>query len=106
MPSVDLSYQVQARRRFRVAQRAPRAQQCQGSSQESLLLAVRPGAPSSFLLLLVRHLLLLAMHLLLVAMPFATSINALVPRSVLSAKCFPGGAEQKYLTLSLARLLN
>ena len=73
MPSVDLSYQVQARRRFRVAQRAPRAQQCQGSSQESLLLAVRPGAPSSFLLLLVRHLLLLAMHLLLVAMPFVTN---------------------------------
>ena len=32
-----------------------------------LLLVVRPGAPSSFLLLLVRHLLLEAMHLLLVA---------------------------------------
>ena len=32
-----------------------------------LFLVVRPGAPSSFLLLLVRHLLLLAMHLLLVA---------------------------------------
>ena len=33
----------------------------------SLLLVVRPGAPSSFLLLLVRHLLLEAMHLFLVA---------------------------------------
>ena len=31
------------------------------------LLVVRPGAPSSFLLLLVRHLLLEAMHLFLVA---------------------------------------
>ena len=36
----------------------------------SLLLVVRPGAPSSFLLLLVRHLLLEAMHLLLVASLF------------------------------------
>ena len=34
-----------------------------------LLLVVRPGAPSSFLLLLVRHLFLVAMHLFLVAMP-------------------------------------
>ena len=33
----------------------------------SLLLVVWPGAPSSFLLLLVRHLLLEAMHLFLVA---------------------------------------
>ena len=33
----------------------------------SLLLVAMPGAPSSFLLLLVRHLLLLAWHLLLVA---------------------------------------
>ena len=32
-----------------------------------LLLLVRPGAPSSFLLLVVRHLLLLAWHLFLVA---------------------------------------
>ena len=32
-----------------------------------LFLVVRPGAPSSFLLLVVRHLLLEAMHLLLVA---------------------------------------
>ena len=46
-----------------------------------LFLVVRPGAPSSFLLLLVRHLLLEAMHLLLVAslflvaMPFAPSQN-------------------------------
>ena len=32
-----------------------------------LLLVVRPGAPSSFLLLVVRHLLLEAMHLFLVA---------------------------------------
>ena len=32
-----------------------------------VLLVVRPGAPSSFMLLLVRHLLLEAMHLLLVA---------------------------------------
>ena len=31
------------------------------------MLLVRPGAPSSFLLLLVRHLLLLAWHLFLVA---------------------------------------
>ena len=31
-----------------------------------LLLVVRPGAPSSFLLLLVRHLLLEAMHLLVI----------------------------------------
>ena len=35
----------------------------------SLLLVVMPGAPSSFLLLLVRH-------LLLVAMPFVTSVLA------------------------------
>ena len=34
----------------------------------SLLLLAMPGAPSSFLLLLVRHLLLVAMHLLLVLM--------------------------------------
>ena len=34
----------------------------------SLLLVVRPGAPSSFLLLVVRHLLLVVRHLLLVAM--------------------------------------
>ena len=33
----------------------------------SFLLLVRPGAPSSFLLLLVRHLLLEAVHLFLVA---------------------------------------
>ena len=45
----------------------------------SLLLVAMPGAPSSFLLLLVRHLLLVAMHLFLVtslflvAMPFAPS---------------------------------
>ena len=45
----------------------------------SLLLVAMPFAPSSFLLLLVRHLLLVAMHLLLVAslllvaMPFASS---------------------------------
>ena len=60
-----------------------------------LLLVVRPGAtssvlaPSSFLLLLVRHLLLLAWHLFLVVMPGATrsvlapSSDALVPSSVL-----------------------
>ena len=34
-------------------------------SDSFLLLLVRPGAPSSFLLLLVRHLLLLAWHLFL-----------------------------------------
>ena len=43
-----------------------------GQSQQepleaSLLLVVRPGAPSSFLLLLIRHLLVEAMHLFLVA---------------------------------------
>ena len=44
-----------------------------------LLLVARPGAPSSFLLLVVRHLLLEARHLflvaslLLVAMPFVIS---------------------------------
>ena len=35
-----------------------------------MLLVVRPGAPSSFLLLLVRHLLLEAMHLFLVVFLF------------------------------------
>ena len=58
---------------------------------------VRPGAPSSFLLLLVRHLLLLAWHLLLVASlllvvrPGATS-SVLVPSSdaplFLVASCY------------------
>ena len=38
-----------------------------GSSGPSSLLLVRPGATSSFLLLVVRHLLLLAWHLFLVA---------------------------------------
>ena len=33
-----------------------------------LLLVAMPGAPSSFVLLLVRHLFLIAMHLFLVAM--------------------------------------
>ena len=37
----------------------------QPEKEQTLLLVVRPGAPSSFLLLLVRHLLLEAMHLLL-----------------------------------------
>ena len=53
----------------------------------SLLLVARPGAPSSFLLLLVRHLFLVAMHLLLVAslLPVARpgAPSVLAPNSVL-----------------------
>ena len=45
----------------------PNADSCALCYVRSFLLLVRPGAPSSFLLLLVRHLLLLAWHLFLVA---------------------------------------
>ena len=64
----------------------------------SLLLVAMPGAPSSFLLLLVRHLLLVAMHLflvaslLLVAMPFVpSSVRSL--RGRLGGRCETSGRQ-------------
>ena len=58
---------------------------CFSVKRPCFLLLVRPGAPSSFLLLLVRHLFLVARHLLLLAYCFylllVTSSKALVTRS-------------------------
>ena len=69
-------------------------------STSFLFLLVRPGAPSSFLLLVVRHLLLEAMHLFLVAYCFylnmvsnsvpVTTSKALVSTSFLFLLVGPG----------------
>ena len=70
----------------------------------SLLLLVRPGAPSSFLLLLVRHLLLVAWHLFLVASLLLVERPG-APSSFLLLVAMPGAPTGVLVTSSFLLLV-